>query len=748
MRMRVERVRVWLVVGTCVLVLGVAGFLGYARYRSRAFLAGLPGRLGAEITQETNGYTYSQTLQGRTIFTLHAAKMEQRRDGVVKLHDVGVVLYGRKQDRADRIYGKEFEYDKDKGVVRALGEVHMDLQAPAPAEGSGKKQKTVNPTEGELATGNPRVIHVLTSGLVYLVNLGVAATSEDVEFSEGALTGKAHGADYSSDTGVVSLQSAVRVNGLTGGGPMVLTANRAELNQAGQVATFLGAKVVTPGETVEASHAVVHVRKDGSPERMEGMGAVRISRAAGGVVTAEEAEAELNAASKPVGLRLWGGVRYGDDDGGRHAEGRANEARVRFDGAGEAEHLTAVGSVMAEERQMGASGASSRVLTARTVELALGAGAMAKRRELKDAEAMGDARLVVVDEVGGGKQVRTEMAGDDLKSRFVGGRRIANVVGTGHTVLRRLGADGVDETSSGETTELVFRNSVGSKVVGPQAAQSGVEELASATQVGHVSMVRKGMRKQGSAMVPAEERSTADRAVYDGDSDHVTLTGGVVLVNEDGTLWAAKVGVDRGSGNATAEGGVRVTYAQAQEGGKEQEPVHVLASRAEMHAEGAKALGMAGMHRALFYGSVGKLARMWQGSSQVEAPVIELEQGARRMTASGAGETAQVHTVLLADGNSTGGAPVKGAVAAGKRESGPSVVRIVSREMVYTDSAREVVFTGGVTVDDVDGKMRSQRATVYLEPARAAGAAKTGGARAAFCRRKCEPYCGYRKGGD
>ena len=534
MRNRVESVRILLVVGISVLVLLVAGFLGYARYRSKAFLAGLPAKLGVEISRETNGYTLSRTTkEGRTVFTLHAAKMEQRKDGLVKLHDVGVVLYGRKQDRADRIYGKEFEYDQEKGVVRALGKVHMDLQAPSPAEGGGKKQRTVNPTEGELATGNPRVIHVLTSGLVYLTNLGVAATGEDVEFSEGGLTGRAHGADYSSDTGIVSLQSAVRVNGLTGGGPMVLTASRAELDQAQQTATFEAAKVVTPGETVEASHAVVHVRKDGSPERMEGSGAVKISRAAGGVVTAENGEAALNAASKPVGMRLWGGVRYADDDGGRHAQGQANEARVRFDGAGEAEHLTAIGNVVAQEREMTASGASSRVLTSRTLELGLGAGVVAAKRELRDAEAVGDARLVVVDEVGGGKQVRTEMAGDDLKSRFVGGRRIENVVGTGHTVLHRVGVDGVDERSAGETTELAFRNDAGGKVVAPKGTKSGVEGLASATQIGHVSMIRKGMSGQGSAMVPVEERSMADRAVYDGDTDHVTLTGGVVLMNAE-----------------------------------------------------------------------------------------------------------------------------------------------------------------------------------------------------------------------
>ena len=65
---------------------------------------------------------------------------------------------------------------------------------------------------------------------------------------------------------------------------------------------------------------------------------------------------------------------------------------------------------------------------------------------------------------------------------------------------------------------------------------------------------------------------------------------------------------------------------------------------------------------------------------------------------------------------------VKGPWGAGKKERGPSVVRILSKEMVYTDAERVVVFTGGVAVDDADGRMRSQRANVYLQPAKTAGA--------------------------
>ena len=160
MRTGVDRIRIWLVVGATLLVLVVGGFLGFARYRSRRFLAGLPGRLGANISRQAEGYTWSQSgSDGRAIFTMHAAKLEQRNDGKVLLHDVGIVLYGRKQDRADRVYGNEFEYDQAAEIIRAIGEVHMDLEAPAPADSATKKQKPVSVTEGEPAS-DANIIHV------------------------------------------------------------------------------------------------------------------------------------------------------------------------------------------------------------------------------------------------------------------------------------------------------------------------------------------------------------------------------------------------------------------------------------------------------------------------------------------------------------------------------------------------------------------------------------------------------------
>src|ERR1700739_3843702 len=249
MNVSVERLRFWLLVGAGLLVIVVVAFLGYAHYRAHRFLTNLPAKLGVDIRRETNGYTYSQSSEGKTIYTVHAAKAVERADGKMTLHDVGIVLYGRKQDRTDRIYGNEFEYDQKAGVVHAEGEVHIDLQAPEAAEAKAKMDYAAGKDLHGAGHENtdPRLIHVTTSGLVFVQKLGVAATDREIEFESGGLTGHAVGADYNSDTGVVVLHSAVRVNGLQHDHPVLLTASHAVLDRAGQTVVLAQAKYVSLG---------------------------------------------------------------------------------------------------------------------------------------------------------------------------------------------------------------------------------------------------------------------------------------------------------------------------------------------------------------------------------------------------------------------------------------------------------------------------------------------------------------------
>ena len=741
MAISVERLRVWLVVGAVMLVLVIASFLGYARYRAHRFFAGLPSKLGVDIRRETNGYTYSQSVGGKTVMTLHASKAVEHKDGKLTLHDVRMVLYGRKQDRADRISGAEFEYDQTSGVVRAVGEVHIDLEAPAGADARGKAPdpaglpsaaRSTSPVDSEsLSDDNPenenkRLIHVKTSGLVYLQKLGIAATDQQLEFRFGGMTGYARGAEYNTDTGVVVLQSDVRTNGLQHGTPVVLTAAHAELDRQSQRALLTDARYLSSGETARGDHAIVHLRSDGSPERIEAEGHVAIAAPTAGTVAAPHADLLLNAQSQAQSAHLSGGVSYEGITSLREGKGQSDDARIAFDTGGHPENVVLTGAVHVNERVRATDTPAStwnvRDATAGKMTFVLENGSNTRHKVLRDAEATSSAHLTLIIDAGAPSSTRSELSGDLLHGRFAGEgttAQLSDVHGMGHTFLRRVNTRGAEQTSSGDTLDVRLRPHTrpATRLNGQQsAAQSGAGQIAKATQIGHVVLTSKAAPKPGQASAEIS-RARAEQAVYDGDDDQLTLTGHAEVNDDVSTIFADRITMQHESGDATAEGSVKANYMQTNTA----EPVHVLADHAELQHD---------VRRALFHGTLGKPARLWQGASQVEAPLIDLEQQQRRLTARGdpaAVGPPPVHAVLVGSAAAKPAVGVTGAKSIAQTRPGagtrPSIVRVTSRTMVYQDATRQVDFVGEVKVDDAEGTLRARQATAFLQSAPTLGTA-------------------------
>jgi lipopolysaccharide export system protein LptA len=681
MGLSVGKVRVGLLVGAGLLVAVVLGFVGYARYAGRRFVQGLPARLGVDVKQTTDNFTYSQSMEGKTVYTIHAAKSIQHNDGTVTLRDVGIVLYGRKGDRADHIYGDEFGYDQKAGIVKAMGEVRIDLQAPA-AGFKGKPDGGVHETgRAPTGTADPQVVHVKTRGLIFHKDEGLATTTEQIDFVSGGMTGTAVGAEYSSNTGVLVLETAVHVSGLMKDRPGVLTATHAELDRAGNKAVFTTARYTSPGQGLAADHAVVHTTKDGTPQAMEAQGHVRLTGDGNGAVTSERMDAVLNDKGRLESSHLYGGVQYANDDRGTVSKGNGQEARVSFDGEGRVSRVDMTGSVTGE--QQGPAG--TRTLGAQRLVLAM----MPEGKThtvLKEATATGAAHIR---EVGKGAVVN-EMSGDTLRAEFVaagGMSRISSLDGTGNTVLHQVAENGAEATSTGASLTMSFRPMAGKK--------DSQAEVDHAVQRGGVKVVRTVPAKKGAAA--QVEHAFGDEETYDGTTGRVTLRGRAEVDDASGQVYADQVTMERGSGDAAAAGGVRTTYVAANAKSTD-DPTHVLAD----HAEFKHDLGTA-----FFYGNGSKPARLWQGASQVEAPVLEFVQAEKK---------------LLAHGDPANDAPVVRGVLLGAKSSAgkPTVVRVAGREMVYSDGLRQVEMKGHVRVEDPDGVLTSDRATVFLAAAKTA----------------------------
>lgn len=739
MRVSIERLRRWLLAGAGLLVVIIAGFLVYAHYRAHRFLTDLPRKLGADVRQEANSFTWSQTVKGRTVFTVHAAKAIQHKDGQYTLRDVAITVYGQdegqdqsrgqaqnqKQDqhqhqRVDHISGKEFELDQAAGIVRAMGEVHLDLEAPSKDDTADANREGEKHEDGKK---DPQLIHVKTSGLVYLQKLGVAATDQEIQFEYNGMTGHATGANYNADTGVLVLHAAVNVSGLEHGDPVLLTASRAEMDRATRKVTLAQAKYVTVNDreggrsrqTVEAQRAVVLMRRDGTAERMNGDGGVVVTAGDGSRMTAERGEVLLNGDNKPQSLHMAGGVHYTAEDDARQAAGEAREARVAFDSQGHAQRVVLTDAVHMNERLFAnavKSAVNERELTASNVEMTLGTDAKGSAW-LKDAKATGDARLKVTEPGKDGKSQRvSSMKGDVLTAHMTleGGRPSLKVVdGNGATMLEQRGENGLVQTSSGDSLHATFQ--AAAATAGKQISTGTRDEIDTVVQQGHVIATRIAPAKAGQAA--ETDRATAEKAVYEGATQRMTLTGAAEIESSDGTLWADRVVTDQKTGDTQANGSVKASYRQGGQGSM----VHVLADRADVKKAS---------NTAIFHGPAGHSARLWQNGSQIEAPVLVFDQKQRRLTARGEGDGAAmaVRTVLVSVGSQGGDRSSKNDAQRGNdAQHGndvlrrPAVVRIGSREMVYSDDAKTAQFSGGVRVESTDGVMRGHEATAYLQAA-------------------------------
>lgn len=748
MRNRVERLRIWLVGSAIFLVLVIAAFIGAARFLRRLHHLKLPANLGINIVRETNDFKYSQSIGSQTIYSIQAAKAVEHKDSKVTLHDVKIVLYGRKGDRHDQISGKEFEYDQSAGLIRAMGLVHIDLQS---ADEAAKATQA--------GASDAKVLHVTTSNLVYLSKLGVAATSEYIEFQSGGMTGHATGADYASDSGLLMLHSAVTMNGVSGGRPLTLTASTAQFDNKNQEALLTHASYQSEGRTAEADQAKLHSRPDGTLARVEAQGNVT-AQVNGATVVSQRADVVLTSTSQPQSAVLTGGVKYSRDQPLRQLRGQADAATIAFDGQASAQPKSAVltGGVHLTERTRATDAArepwSTRDLTAAKFETLL-APAGSGKSQLRDAEATGSPHLTFVNNgslANSSGKGTTEMSADDLKAHMMAtgdaGQppQLDTIAARGHTVLRQTTADGKEQMSSGDLLDAKFRprpatssgkaRPVAGNKTGVAAAKESVpagrqlaDTIESAVQQGHVTMMRRSPPKVGTPVGTQDdvEHASAERAVFDGGSNRMTLSGGVQLTDAGSELWANQVVLDRETGDSVAVGAVKVEYVDTSTkpgAGAQGEPTHILAERAEMdHASEV----------ATFHG---KPVRVWQGGSQVQAPVVEIAKVQQRIVArgesstgwSGAMQAAQVRTVLVSAGN---GKPAASSVKAGAEKATartPDAVRVASGGLVYSGILRQAEFTGGFRAETPDGTIRASQATAYLQDAGADKRTSQGGA--------------------
>jgi lipopolysaccharide export system protein LptA len=723
MRLSIQRLRWVLIAGALLLVGVLAAFIGYGRYRALKAYRQIIARSGVSLTHDSNGVTYSQSIKGKKVFTVRAKTETSLGDGKYALHDAELLLYNRITGApADHIYGSEMEYDENEGVARAKGEVFMDIQPPQGLANGGHSAAQPTAPAKPKSQATP-VIHVRTSGLVYVRKLGVAATSQQVEFSYGGMTCTALGAEFNTNQNTLNLLANVHMDGLAHGKPLHVIATRADMSRDENIANLTAPVVTSDGRRMKADFAVIHLRKDGSIESVQGRNHVVLT-AGTQTITGNRLDATLNLQSIPQTAKLTGDVVMVDTNALRPMHGSASIVDVAMNAQGQPTKVVATGAAKLSmvDRKSNPRGFARSMDGAKIIALFAPGQQLGQHKSssrLTEIHAIGSAHAsgeslasqskgTVVFSATPPALKNVQVWADDLKTTFIqtADRKVhpEKLYGTGHTQLQQDAPLGEQENSRGDSLEIAFAP------VRPAGAapENGAMNITSAVQAGNVTIHDRAAAKPGSTEPGATTSGTADRATYDGANQILTLTGYVHLDNENGSLVAPTVSLNQQTQDAEASGGVQATFqntpsktANSSPNAKPEPVTHVLAASA--HFDHATRF-------ATFYGTDAAPARMWQDASQVQAATL-LFDGIKRIFSARPGKPdGLVHAILASNASpQKPGAPVHPS----------SMIRVASPKMDYNDLQREATFSGGVTIDGTMGEVRGQHAVAFLTAAHA-----------------------------
>jgi lipopolysaccharide export system protein LptA len=306
---------------------------------------------------------------------------------------------------------------------------------------------------------------------------------------------------------------------------------------------------------------------------------------------------------------------------------------------------------------------------------------------------------------------------DDLRVLFTSTAtdkaRPQTLYGIGHTQLQQDAPRGEQEISNGDYLEIAFAFVPAPATV---AQESTPMNITSAVQTGNVIIHDRAAAKSDSSQPGSISTGTADRAIYIGASQTLTLTGNAHLLNDSGSVMAPTVSLDQHTEDAEASGGVQAVFqndpsktekaTSASPDAKAEPVTHVLSASA--HFDHATQL-------ATFYGSDEAPARAWQDASQVQAATLIFDGVHRTFSARPATPGGLIHAIFA----SNPAAPKPGlAVRAA------SIIRVASPKMDYNDLKREATFAGGVTIDGSTGEVHGQHAVVFLTAVNKSAAAK------------------------
>jgi lipopolysaccharide export system protein LptA len=685
MRITIERLRTWILVLAGVLAVVILGFFLLTRYKLSHFGRDLPGKLGVNIQQDANGFTFSKSQRGHTLFTLHASKLVEYKGGHATLHNVSITLYGKDGSRNDHVYGNEFEYDPGEGTARALGPVHLDVQAPAGTRGTLPQNRTV---------------HAETSGLVFNQKTGEANTEAPVKFVVANAQGTAVGAAYDANEGVLILQKDIHFTAELAKGPLVLTADHAEFNRDTRQLALLKDDIRYAGEHSSSGEALIYFRKDGTVEKADANGHVNMRDDEGRQLHASAVEVLMDAHGDTQRATLDGGLLFSADEGPHSIHGDANQGMLQLGPDGELKRVEMHHAVTVVDQEIGPPGDPHGSITREVqgslvvIDLVPSAEGHAEAQKLM---ASGGAVLTEHTIYSDSRPQNTVMKGAVIQATLSEGRALDTLHAQGDTYLTNTNPSGVSQTSTGDTLDIAFAQESPSQPKQKRKPDEIPPSLVErAVQRGHVAIVqiKPATNNQGK---PWRSQATADMATLDGPRQIIHLEGSPRLNDDEAEMTARSIDFYRLSGAVTADHDVKVTLHQ---GASAQAPVHAVAEKVFLDHD---------RDEAILYGGA-QYARLWQAANSVAASTIVLDRQNQMLIAPEKGGEGRVHGVFADPGS--------------KATGSEAVIRVDANSLKYSGGEHRATFEGNVVAQQASGRLRADKADLFMSKDTAAGSTR------------------------
>jgi len=158
--------------------------------------------LAENISDSTEGFSFSQADHGKTTFEFRAKSKLGLKDDKILLEYITGKVYGKDGDRYDTITSDHCQYDQAADEIVFMDNVVIEF---GPLNKAQSRDQTTGPSDPLLSTT------VKVDRIRYAQKTGIAETAEEVNFRRGRLHGRSLGLTYDTQRSSLYLHSQVEV---------------------------------------------------------------------------------------------------------------------------------------------------------------------------------------------------------------------------------------------------------------------------------------------------------------------------------------------------------------------------------------------------------------------------------------------------------------------------------------------------------------------------------------------------------